>query len=290
MDKEKVLCHVIAIIVVLIWGVTFVNSKVLLLHGLAAHEIFTIRFLFAYICIWFISPHKLFSDNICDELVMLVLGITGGSLYFVTENMAVKIDYVNNVSFIICTAPLLTSIIAMAFLKDVKATKTLIIGSIVATLGVGLVVFNGHFVLKLNPLGDTLALCAALCWAVYSILLRRVNRRYSSVFVTRKVFFYGFTTVLPVYLFMPWHFPLTGFLDIAVWGNLLFLGTIASFTCFVLWSYVNKKIGVISASNYIYLNPVSTVIASALFLSEPMTWIAYLGSSLILLGVYISNK
>ena len=35
--------HLIAIVVVLLWGVTFVNSKVLLNHGLQAHEIFTLR-------------------------------------------------------------------------------------------------------------------------------------------------------------------------------------------------------------------------------------------------------
>ena len=43
--------HLLGIIVVLTWGVTFVNSKVLLNHGLMAHEIFTLRFLFAWLCI-----------------------------------------------------------------------------------------------------------------------------------------------------------------------------------------------------------------------------------------------
>ena len=175
-----------------------------------------------------------------DELLMVLLGITGRSLYFVTENIAVKVGYVNNVSFIVCTAPLLTTILALLFLKDIHANRKLIIGSLVATIGVGLVVFNGQFVLKINPLGDLLALAASLCWAIYSILMRHVCH-YSSVFVTRKVFFYGLVTVLPVYLVRPWNFPLQGFLQPAVWGNLLFLGVVASFACFALWSFVIKK-------------------------------------------------
>ncbi len=288
-NKSPWAYHLLGAVVVLIWGCTFVNSKVLLQHGLEAHEIFSLRFLFAYVCIWFISPRKLWANSLKDELLMLLLGATGGSLYFVTENEAVKIDYVNNVSFIVCTAPLLTTLLALAFLKSVKATRSLVLGAVAATLGVALVVFNGHFVLQLNPLGDLLALSAALCWAFYSLLLRKV-KDYSVVFVTRKVFFYGLITVLPMYFFRPWTFPLSGFLEPVVWGNLLFLGLVASFGCFALWSLVSKRIGALSASNYIYLNPVSTVIFSALVLDEPMTGLAYIGSALILLGVFVSNK
>jgi drug/metabolite transporter (DMT)-like permease len=51
-----------------------------------------------------------------------------------------------------------------------------------------------------------------------------------------------------------------------------------------------KKIGALRTSNYVYLNPITTVIASALFLNEPMTAIAYAGSMLILLGVYLANR
>lgn len=290
MFKNQFWFHLLGILIVLIWGTTFVNSKVLLLYGLQAHEIFVIRFVLAYICIWFISPRKLLADSWRDELYFLVLGMTGGSLYFITENTAVRIDYVNNVSFIVCTAPLLTTILAILFIKDVKATRPLITGSILALVGVALVVFNGQFVLKLNPLGDLLASSAALCWAIYSIQMRSITRRYGSVFITRKVFFYGVLTSIPIFIVKPWHFPMSGFWAYPVWTNLVFLGIIASFACFALWTVVNKRIGALSASNYIYLNPISTVVASALFLDEPMTLIAYAGSALILLGVYVSNK
>lgn len=287
---SKFWIHFLAAVVVLIWGCTFINSKVLLNHWMEAHEIYALRFLFAYVCILFISPRKLWSDSWQDELRMFVLGITGGTLYFITENEAVKIGYVNNVSFIVCTAPMVTTLLALIFIKEVKATRNLVVGTILATLGVGFVIFNGHFVLNLNPLGDMLALCACLCWAIYSILLKNVSEKYSAVFITRKVFFYGLVTVLPVFIFSPWHFSLNSFMRPVVWGNLLFLGFVASFMCFVLWSWVSKQLGALVASNYIYLNPISTVVFSAIFLGETMTPMAFIGSSMILFGVYLSNK
>lgn len=283
------LYHAISIVVILTWGVTFVSSKVLLNHGLAAHEIFTVRFLMAYVCIWAISPRRLFADSVKDELLMVLLGVTGGSLYFVTENVAVKIGYVNNVSFIVCSAPLLTTILALMFIKEVKATRGLIIGSVLGIVGLALVVFNGQLYLKLDPLGDALALSAAFCWAFYSLLLRKVGH-YDSVFVTRKVFFYGLVTVLPWYLLWPWQFEAQGFLEPAVMGNLLFLGLIASFACYALWSFTSKKLGALTVSNYVYLNPVSTVVASAIVLGNTMTWMAILGSAMILTGLWVANK
>ncbi len=286
--NAKVGYHLLSIIIVLIWGVTFVSSKQLLMAGMQAHEIFTLRFLLGYACIWTMSPRRLWADSVADELLMLVLGVTGGSLYFVTENVAVAIDYVTNVSFIVCTAPLLTTILALMFVSEVKATRPLIIGSALATAGVALVVCNGHFILRLNPLGDALALSAALCWAIYSILLRKVAH-YSAVFVTRKVFFYGLLTILPVFAVKPWTFPLQHLLAPVVAGNLLFLGIIASFACFALWSLVSQKLGALTVSNYVYINPISTFAASALFLDERMTWLAALGCLCILLGVYFAN-
>lgn len=290
MKKSKVLGHIVALIVITCWGCTFVNTKFLLLGGLMPHEIFALRFLLAYICICIISPRQLFCHSLKDEAMMLLLGITGGSLYFLAENESVKLSYVNNVSFIVCTAPLLTTCFAIAFLKSVHATPRLIAGSLMAVCGVAIVIFNGHFVLHLNPLGDFLALVAASSWAIYSMLMKWATQRYNSVFITRKVFFYGLVTILPVFAIHPWDYPLARMAQPVIWMNVLFLGIIASFACYALWTWAIGRIGALTTSNYVYLNPIATVVVSAIFLNEPMTAMAFIGSALILLGVYIANK
>ena len=288
--NQKLLWHLIAVGAVAVWGTTFVNTKVLYNSGLTPSEIFFLRFLIAYVAIWFISPRKLFANSWRDEGLMLLLGITGGSLFFVAENSAVGLTYVNNVSFITSTSPLITVILGIVFVKSIKATWTLITGSLIALLGVGIVIFNGSFILHLNPWGDLLALLTAVCWAVYSLLMKAVSSKYSAVFITRKIFFYGLVTVLPMFLIDPWTATFSMLMTPKVVLTLLFLGLIASFLCFALWTVVIARLGVMTASNYQYLNPITTVVASAIFLSEPMTAIAYMGSALILIGVAVSNK
>lgn len=288
--NQKLLWHLLAVGVVAVWGTTFVNTKILYNSGLTPSEIFFLRFLIAYVAIWFISPRKLFANSWRDEGTMLLLGITGGSLFFVAENSAVALTYVNNVSFITSTSPLVTVILGIVFVKSIKATWTLIVGSLIALVGVGLVIFNGSFILHLNPWGDLLALLTAVCWAVYTLLMKSVSEKYSAVFITRKLFFYGLLTVLPMFLIDPWTVSLATLLTPKVAFNLLLLGLVASFLCFALWTVVIERLGVMTASNYQYLNPITTVVASAIWLSEPMTAIAYIGSALILIGVIVSNK
>ena len=282
--------HLIAILTVGIWGLTFISTKVLIEHGLSPQEIFLLRFLMAYLGIWFISPRKLFADNWKDELWLLWGGVTGGSFYFFTENTALEITLATNVAFIVCTAPLLTTILSLLIYKKEKATAGLVGGSLLALVGVALVVYNGHFILKISPLGDFLTLLAAFFWAFYSLIMKKMSGRYRTTFITRKIFFYGILTILPAFILHPWQFSLSGLWQPAVWMNLLFLGVLASLVCFVVWNIILKQLGTVRASNYIYLNPLFTLIGSAVLLDEQFTVMSLMGAMLILGGVYWAGK
>lgn len=282
--------HLLAILTVAVWGTTFISTKILIENGLSPQEIFLLRFVIAYVGIWLLSPRKLLSDSWKDELWFLLAGLTGGTLYFLTENTALSLTQTTNVAFIICTTPLLTTGLSLLLYRQEKAGKGLLAGSLVALAGVGMLIFNGSFVLKLSPLGDVLTLCAGVSWAVYSLIIRRLSGRYPSVFITRKVFFYGILTVLPVFAVHPFSFPAEGFLRSAVWMNLLFLSVLASLACFVAWNVVLKRLGTIQSSNYLYLNPLFTTVAAHLFLQEQLTVYAVVGVLLVLGGVFVAAR
>ena len=282
--------HLTAVVIVAIWGLTFISTKLLIGQGLTPQEIFVLRFLVAYVGIWFLSGRKLWADTWRDELWLVLGGVTGGSFYFLTENTALEYTLATNVSFLVCTTPLMTTLLSLVLYKKERATRPLIGGSLVALAGVALVVCNGHFVLRLSPVGDLLSLLASLSWAFYSLIMRRMADRYEVTFITRKIFFYGLLTILPAFLVRPWQFEVTRLLDTSVLCHLLFLGVLASLVCFAVWNVVLKRLGTVRASNYIYLNPVFTLIGSVIVLGERLTPMAWAGVLLILSGVYWAGK
>jgi drug/metabolite transporter (DMT)-like permease len=288
--SSKLFAHIVAFITVAIWGTTFVSTKVLINNGLTPAQIFMYRFLLAYISIWMISPKRLLSNNIRDELIFLALGVTGGSLYFMTENEALCHSTASNVSLIVCICPLLTTLLLGLFYHSERLSKVQWLGSLIACCGMALVVLNGHFVLHLSPLGDTLAFSAALCWAFYSLLIKRVSAFYSSVFITRKVFFYGLITIVPYFVFVPQMPSIHLLTSMPVLANLLFLGLIASMLCFLIWNWCITRLGAVHATNYIYFNPLMTIIVARLVLNERITVYIAAGAALIIIGMYLAER
>ncbi len=282
--------HIAALFSVIVWGATFVSTKVLIAHGLTPAEIFLIRFAMAYLCILPLARGRLWSDTLRDEAMLLAAGICGGSFYFLTENMALEFAPASNVSLIVCTAPLWTALAMSLVDRRERMSRRAAIGSLLAFAGMVLVVLNGRFVLRLSPRGDLLAFAAAWLWVFYSMAVKRLAGRYPALFITRKVFFYGLLTILPVFAFRPFAVTTEMLARPAVWGNLLFLGLVASMLCYLLWNAAMRRLGAVRTTNYIYLNPLVTMLTAALFINERITPVALLGAALILYGMWRAER
>ncbi len=287
---SSIIYHIGAFLAVTAWGVAFINTKVLLQHGLNAVEIYIYRFIIAYLFVFLICPRPFKSHSWSDELKFVLCGICGGSVYFIAENTALNYTLVTNVSLIVTLSPIITALIIGFIYKNSRPTKGFMTGSAIAFLGVCFVIFNSSFVMKINPLGDLLAISSAVCWSIYSILLKPLNARYNVWFITRKTFFYGLLTALPFLAVEPHHTPLPELLEPAVIGNLCFLGLVPSLSAYLLWAQAVKKLGVVSSGNYLYISPIMTLIASYIFLHEPVSAIGSAGCALILTGVILSEK
>jgi len=270
----------------------------LLLSGLSPAQIFTLRFIIAYILLLGYSltkNHRWFSKVWQDEVLMFALGLTGGTLYFLTENTAMNYTTTTNTSLIVSLSPLVAALLISLFYKSLRLNKVQSVGMLMAAMGVVTVVLNGHFVLHLSPVGDSLAFSASLCWGFYSLLMIPANMRYDTVFVTRKVFFYGLVAMIPYYLLTPdeaiiFTPAVARFFNFQILLNLLFLGCVASMACFLAWNWVLKKLGPVVATNYVYFNPVTTILFAWVVLSEQITIYFILGTILILVGMYLTEK
>ena len=110
-QKTRVAGHMAAIFTMLIWGTTFISTKVLL-ESLSPLEILVLRFVAGYIFLWLIRPVPLKLKSVKEELIMVVAGITGIGIYYLLENIALTMTQASNVSVIVSVAPIFTGIMA----------------------------------------------------------------------------------------------------------------------------------------------------------------------------------
>lgn len=281
--------HGIAFLTVFTWGTTFVSTKIIL-KDLSPVELLFFRFLIAYITLLIIYPKFHPYQSLKEEILFFALGLTGISLYFLVQNIALQYTLTSNVGLIVSAAPILTAILAHYLTSEEKLSKNLIIGFIIAISGIFLVIFNGRFILNINPLGDFLAFAAACFWAIYSVLLKRVNPNYNTIYIVRKTFFYGLLSSLPFLLIFKADLQTNNPIHWTLILNILFLGLAASSLCFIMWNKAIQIIGIVKTSNYIYLVPLITMLNSMLFLGETINGLMVLGGLLVLSGVYVSEK
>lgn len=289
----KLLAHLGAIVTISCWGASFVSTKVLMEQGgFTPVEMFSFRFACAYILLLLLTCNKrLLARNVKDELSFLACGVCAGSLYFITENFALCHTTASNVSLLASISPIFTTLLLAVFYK-MKVKGGVILGSVIAFIGVGFVVFSGGDGLEIHPLGDMLALAAALSWALYSIVVKRLIPVYNSFFITRKLFFYGVLTSLPL-LFQQetlhiaelWDFSHPEYIV-----NFTFLVVMCSVVAYLIWNEAMKALGSVTANNYLYGQPIVTMIIGVSALNEPLTVMGCVGCVLIIGGLIVSDK
>ena len=289
MESKHTLGHLAALFTIVVWGTTFISTKVLLIDFQPV-EILFFSFVMGFLILLIIYPHSLKGLTGKQELTFAAAGLCGICLYYLLENIALTYTMASNVGVMISIAPFFTAILARIFMKsEEKLRINFFVGFIVAMTGIILISFNGvRF--ELNPMGDILAVIAAFVWACYSILTRKIGSfGYPVILTTRRTFFYGLLFMLPTLLFFDFHLDLGRFGSITYLHNIFYLGLGASALCFVTWNFAVKLLGAVKTSIYIYMVPVITILTSVLILKEPVTWISAAGTFLTVAGLFVSE-
>ncbi|MGE4276750.1 MAG: DMT family transporter [Lawsonibacter sp.] len=281
--------HLFAVITILIWGTTFISTKVLL-RAFSPIEILFLRFTIGLIALSFVYPHRLKLQGRTQELYFAAAGLSGVTFYYLLENIALTYTFASNVGVIISISPFFTAIFAHLFLEGEKLKPQFFVGFVVALAGIFLISFHGSSVLKLNPFGDVLAVLAAVVWAAYSILTKKISGfHHNTIQTTRRIFFYGLVFMIPALFIFRFHPKPDLLIQPINLFNILFLGLGASALCFVTWNSAVGILGAVKTSVYIYSVPVITVVTSVIVLHEKITGIAVLGIVLTLAGLFLSE-
>lgn len=291
MDKNKEIGgHVLSMITILIWGTTFISTKVLL-KAFTPIEILFLRFTIGWLALSLAYPHRLKISERKQELYFAAAGLCGVTLYFLLENIALTYTFASNVGVIVSVSPFFTALFAHLFLDGEKLKMQFFVGFLVALGGIFLISFNGFHVLKLNPYGDILAVFASVVWAIYSILIKKISAfQYNTIQTTRKIFFYGLVFMIPALHIFEFTPDITLLIQPVNLFNILFLGLGASAVCFATWNVAVKILGAVKTSIYIYAVPVVTVVTSIIILHEKVTATGAMGIFLTLAGLFISQN
>lgn len=289
-DKSKIIGHLAAVFTIIIWGTTFISTKILL-EGFLPVEILFFRFVIGYTALLLLYPKKLKVTDRKHEPVFVFAGLCGICLYYLLENIALTFTFASNVGVIMSTAPFFTAILShLFFISEEKLRLRFFIGFVCAMVGIIFISYNG-MKFTLDPLGDFLALSAALVWACYSLLVRKISKMGYPVFLsTRRTFFYGIIFMIPAAWFSDFRLDLFRFTHFIYLFNMIFLGLGASAFCFVTWNFAVRELGTVKTSVYIYLVPVITVFTSAFVLKERLTALMGIGAALTLAGLILSEQ
>lgn len=289
MNQNSIRGHLAAIITISIWATTYISTKILL-EAFRPIEILVFRFIMGYLVLLLVCPKKLETKNAKQEITFVAAGFCGICLYYLLENIALTYTMASNVGVIISIAPFFTAVFAHFLVKkEGKMTPFFVVGFLVAMIGIGFISFNGAK-MEIKPIGDVLAVLAAIVWALYSLLTRKISEfGYSVILSTRRTFFYGILFMIPTLFWTDFTLGFERFSNMTYLLNLIYLGVGASALCFVTWNFAVKELGAVKTSVYIYLVPVITVITSCIILNEKLTVLSVIGTILTMTGLLLSE-
>ncbi len=288
MTKEKIIGHLSAAFTILVWGITFINTKYLVDY-FTPIQIMALRYSIAYIMLFLISPKILKFQGLKKEMYLFLAAMSGGAIYQYLENLAVYYTSPASVSFISALSPVLTVIIAHSLYSE-KLNFKIIFGMLVSLLGVFFVSFADSKISDTGLIGDLIILAGVWLWTIYSIFIKKIEEfNLTQIQISRRIFMYSLLFILPFSYFSSGTIKLEYIIMPVNLMNILFLSVIASAICFCTWNVGVMKIGPTATNKYLFVMPIVTLIGQVIYNKNQIGTLAVAGMFIILMGLAITE-
>jgi drug/metabolite transporter (DMT)-like permease len=277
------------LICVIIWGWTFVGSKICLQY-MNPFELIGFRFVIGLPILYGIIIFKRIPfDFNRNDYKRLALGGFIIAVHFLVQATALKYTSATNTGWIIAVTPLVMALLSYLILKEPIGEKE-IVGIAVATSGIILLVSKGGLSSLgwLKSGGDWMILFSAHTWALYTIATRDISRSRNPLAVTLLVFA-PVTIICLVYMLFNSGFAVLPRLNIEPIIALLFLGVLGTATQW-FWQIGVARLGAAKAGIFLYLEPLATTALSVPLLKESYGVITAVGGALVLGGVWWAQR
>ncbi|WJN46550.1 MULTISPECIES: DMT family transporter [Priestia] len=289
-SKVKFAASFYAIMSISFWGISFVSTKAVL-DKLDPYTLLVLRFGIGALFLLVLLVLKRYPLNIPLKYIphLIVLGILGVFIHQVIQATALLTINASAAGWIISFSPVFTVILSVFFLHE-KMTLLKASGIIVAIIGVLLVTTssNQHSLQLPVNIGYLLMILSTLNWAIYSVLLKKLDIQLPSLVVTFYMCLIGFTLTTP-FLVRNKGWEIMPFLTSVEWAHLLFLGVFVSGVAYWYWAKALEVLEASHVSVFLYLEPVATLITAVLLLREKIIPVSILGGVIIIVGVIVAN-
>ncbi|GAB1771806.1 DMT family transporter [Priestia megaterium] len=289
-SKVKFATSFYAIMSISFWGISFVSTKAVL-DKLDPYTLLVLRFGIGALFLLVLLVLKRYPLNIPLKYIphLIVLGILGVFIHQVIQATALLTINASAAGWIISFSPVFTVILSVFFLHE-KMTLLKASGIIVAIIGVLLVTTssNQHSLQLPVNIGYLLMILSTLNWAIYSVLLKKLDIQLPSLVVTFYMCLIGFTLTTP-FLVRNKGWEIMPFLTSVEWAHLLFLGVFVSGVAYWYWAKALEVLEASQVSVFLYLEPVATLITAVLLLREKIIPVSILGGVIIIVGVIVAN-
>ncbi len=273
-----------------IWGGMYVVSKVVL-DVVPPFALLSIRLVMGALALGVIIYFRKDKQAFTKEQFWksFFVGVVGYGISLGFQFVGTKLSTASNGSLVTSATPAFVLIFA-PFLLGEKTTTRRIIALVVSTLGVLAVIDPRNA--ELSPAlfwGNMSLLAAALTWALYSVLVRKVSQS-GDLLTTSAVMLLG---GLPSSIaFGLWEVNMQGVGAITpgIIGGLLFLGIISTAIAMFLWNYAFAELPAAVASLTFFAQPVVGTLLGWFFLSETITPLFLFGGALISVGILIATR
>ena len=293
MSNSKVIPYVEAIFAVVVWGASFIATKVAL-EEVSPVTIVWLRFAIGVIILGLaVFLRKQFTLPGRNEWsYFALLGFLGITFHQWLQSNGLRTSEAGTTAWIVSTTPVFMALLGWLALKENLGWRRTA-GIALAFAGVLLVSSKGNLasisVGRFGAPGDVLILVSAVNWAVFSILSRRGLQRHPASLMMFYVMALGwvFTSVL--------FFAGEGFGDVANltgrgWAGILFLGIFCSGLAYIAWYDALKALSTAQTGVFLYIEPLVAVVVAAIVLGEQVTLLSLLGGAVILFGVWLVNR
>jgi drug/metabolite transporter (DMT)-like permease len=283
-----------ALITVVIWGATFVATKIALQEASPATVVW-LRFAMGLVVLGVAARlrNELSMPARGDLAYLALLGFIGVAFHQWLQANGLLTAQATTTAWIVATTPIFILLLGWIILGE-RVRPIQGFGTGLAALGVVLVVTKGDaaslFTGRVATTGDVLVLLSALNWAVYTVLSRRGLARMPAAKMM-------FCVMLSGWLFVTvW---LLGFgpglqefsqLSKRGWTSIAGLGIFGSGLAYIMYYDALRELPASQLGVFLNIEPLVTMLLAAPLLSEPITWMTLFGGGLIITGIYLVNR